>query len=430
MRKIMKKLVKIKRDSFSYFSQKLELDINYFFKNGIWMFSAQMGAMLIMLLATIVLSRTLSVSAFGEYQFIMTIFGLITIFSLPELNTALIRSTSKGYFCLNQAIRYHFLFSLVSSFLLIVASIFFFHIKMINETLFYSFLVMSFFFPFYLSFEAYLSYLIGKKEFAKRTIFVLSLYTSYLLLVVPIVIFTQSILLIVFCFFFLFALFHLVFFLLNKKKEEEKAKKLEEKGFFQYGFQLSLISALPKVSTHIDKFILTYFLGLETLAIYAVALVIPQNLRSVLRTSLQVVMPKFVQVTEKDLKIKFFKISLYLLCSFSLFLIIIWFLIPPTILIVLGEKYAESVFYAQILFLGFIFIPFSEFLKSFLQAKKKTKSVLFYSLFNPGTKILLFLVLIPFFGIWGAIVTRIFSNFLLLIVLIYLVFLKGDNFKE
>ena len=116
-------------------------------------------------LATVyVLVRTLSQEQFGDYQFILSILGVLTIFSLPGLNNAVMQSTARGMEgTFRLSLMPSFLSSLIGS--LILFGIGTWHLLITHSDLFLAFYVASILFPFAHSLKRWKAVKTAKRSF-------------------------------------------------------------------------------------------------------------------------------------------------------------------------------------------------------------------------------------------------------------------------
>lgn len=74
------------------------LDLSYFFRNGKWIFIRYVAVSASGLALTVVFTRFAEKETFGHYQFALAIISMLSIFSLPGLNTASMREATSGNF--------------------------------------------------------------------------------------------------------------------------------------------------------------------------------------------------------------------------------------------------------------------------------------------------------------------------------------------
>jgi O-antigen/teichoic acid export membrane protein len=181
---------------------------------------------------------------------------------------------------------------------------------------------------------------------------------------------------------------------------------------------LSAMNVISLAVAHIDKVVVYYFLGPTQLAVYAFALAPIQRLRTPDQIIANIALPKFAAqsfcVLQKTLVRKVFLLSLFLIALVGTYIYI-----APFLFTILLPKYTESVIYSQVLALSIISTSSILFTQA-LTAHSKTKELYIVKTIIPLLRVILFLVLLPLYGLWGIITALLISqaaNFILLAVL-------------
>jgi len=174
-----------------------------------------------------------------------------------------------------------------------------------------------------------------------------------------------------------------------------------------FGKHITAMTIPGSISAQIDNVILWQFGGPVAVAIYAYALRMIERISELIPFSVLA----FPKMAERDLRKikknifdKFLKLFL-----FSIPFTILYILICPIFFKIFFPTYKESVIYSQVLALILIFSPFS-FLATALLAEAKKKELYILNFAPQILKIILFFVLIPIFGIWGAVFSILISQ--------------------
>jgi len=252
----------------------------------------------------------------------------------------------------------------------------------------------------------------GKKNFDIRAKSLMVINTLEAATFIPVLFFTNNIIIIFIAYFISRAIFRSLFFrfTLNKIKNQEIDKET-----LPFGKHLTLMQAIGLFAQQIDKIIIWQFLGPIPVAIYSFAQVPLQKIQGLIPIS-PLALPKLSEKSIKEIKKGIFKKFLKLfLVSIPLTAFLI--LIAPLIYKILFPQYIESIPYFQVLALTLVFLPFSLLSTSFV-AEMRKKELYITSVISPILKIILFLILIPFYGIWGIIfailITQVCSSALTL----------------
>ena len=85
-----------KKSAFKRMSGILGFDVKFFSKNFSWLMASSVFQMLFGLAVSVVLARLASKQAFGEYNFLISVITILSIVSIPGLNTSVFKSASEG----------------------------------------------------------------------------------------------------------------------------------------------------------------------------------------------------------------------------------------------------------------------------------------------------------------------------------------------
>jgi len=371
-------------------------DMVYLVKGGSWLVSGNIISALAGLGIMAAFGHFVSKEVFGAYQYILSIAGILAIFSLPGIDAALIRTIAKGNEkmlipCFKEKVRWGTMGSLISLFIA------FWYLFQQNFELGFSFLIVALFLPFINSFLVYLSFWQGKKRFdiQNRYYVFYNLLAAFLLILV--IILTKNLILIVFGYFLAFTLAGAIFYKLTIKKFLDGE---EEKETISFGKHLTLMGTAATFSAYIDKIILWKFLGPVSVAIYAFAERPVLKFQELIPIS-ALVLPKLSQRKIKEIKKELFKkfLKLFLVAALAT---IIYILLCPYLYKIFFPAYLNSIPYSQFLAIIIILSPFALLATSFL-AEMKKKELYTLNIIPPVLKIILLLVLVPLFGIWGVV---------------------------
>lgn len=380
-------------------SQKYtQTDMLYLTKGGFWLLMSQIVGFLANFLLIVAFTNWLSKETFGTYKYVLSLLGILSIPSLSGLNTSVLNTAAKnedGSFlpAFRLKLMWGFWGSLAS---LIVAGYYFLQG---NQMLAVCFLIVACFLPFFNSFSLYDSFLAGKKKFATQNIFNIITQVVSLIFLGGTVFFTKNIFIILLAYFLPLTLAYAVFFYLTKKNIKQESKIDPET--ISFGKHLSLIGSLASLNSQVDKVILWHFLGPVPLAIYSVAMMMPDKIKDTLKIIGSLAMPKLVTKPMDELKKVVPKKTLQLF-ALAIPAMILYILIAPYFFKWFFPQYANSVAYSQVYAL--ILLSYPRILSgSVLSAKQKTKELYIGALVMSPVYWILLLTFIPFLGLWGAI---------------------------
>lgn len=394
-------------------------ELKYFLEGGFWWFSGKIIILLTSLLVMIVCARMISKETFGAYQYINSIISILAVFSLPGLDTALVRIIARGSEKIflpsaKAKLRWGFILTI---FCFVFAGWYFLNQ---NRVFGFSFLIVGILYPFINAFNIFSAFWQGKKRFdiqAKYQVF-LKILSS--LTLIAAIFFFNDLISIIFIYSFSLLIFGALFFLLTLKKINkttvQKVNNNEINEVISYGKHLTLISSIGYFSSNLDKIIIWRILGPISLAIYVFAQLPIQKIYEIMPI-IPLTLPKLSEKNIKEIKKGLLKRFFKLFLIFIPIIIFLLFLIP-TAYKIFFPRYSESAIYCQFLTVALIFAPFQLLSTSLLAAMKK-KSLYIISFATSLLQIFLLLIFAPLWKIWGIILANFISQLLGNILTLY-----------
>lgn len=389
-----------------------QTDMVYVVKGGFWILLGKMGILILAFIKMVVFGRYLPQGTYGMYAYIIAVTGILMIFSLPGINTALIKAIAqKKEGTLNLAIKEKLKFSLIGSLISLFLSFWYFLNQ--NYAFGYAFFFGAILLPFAYIFPIFSSFWIGRKRFDIQSKYELISVFLVVSTVVSVIFLTNNI---VFIFLALFASQAIFNGLLLKKTLENKMNNEESPEIVPFGKSLTIMNSISLFASQLDKIIIWKILGPISVAVYSFAQLPVSQIFETIPISL-LVLPKLGEKNVKEIKegvIKKFKKLFFFVIPFTLLIIFI----APWVYKIIFPQYLDSVPYFRALSLLLIFIPFS-LLGTSLLAEMKKKDLYIIQTIAPLLKIILFFALIPFYGIWGVVFSIVISTILESTLILY-----------
>lgn len=392
-----------------------QTDLRYVIKNGGWLMFGQIFIALLGFGLTVAFANLLSQQEYGVYKFIISTGGLIGAFRLNGLRLAVTQAVARGAtgtakqgFLL--AARWNCLVVLLS---FIVAS---YYLYQDNTMLAIGIFSVGSYNAAIGALRVYRGYLAGKEQFrtgtihdlvttglAAASIFLALLYTDNILAIV-----TAGIILP------LGATSYFAFTTLHKIKSNEPSSR----SALSFGKHMSAQNFLLNIGVHIDKVLLFHWLGSAGLAVYAFALLLPDQVSGLLKNVMGVIVPKFAVKRKVDMR-RSIKRKLIQLTSFITFPVIGYFFIAPYLFTWLFPAYLDSIWYSQILMFGTLGLPASYLLTAYFDAKQATKTLYKIKISTSLIKIFLIIVCTWTLGLAGAIIAHLTARLATVFILGY-----------
>jgi O-antigen/teichoic acid export membrane protein len=317
--------------------------IKFIRKHGAWVIVGKVFVSLMSLILSIFLAKMMSKQEYGSYQYYLSVFFLLSSFSIPGATNAIIKYVAMGYeFTFKQLLKLRFRYSLLASFIFAILTVYNFFLS--NATIAFVYLMFSLLFPFFHSFDLFAYYLHAKLQLKRlNKIYVIrSLFQVFITTLAYYL--TQSVELALIAFIASFALINIVVhykLLPNVTIEDFDANiAFQAKSM---ALSLSLIGILKTIVSQIDKVLIFNLINPESLAIYGVGLMIGMTINSLFKAILSSFSAKLVLY---DLK-KWHFASVFLFGS--IVGIFTSLLIQDIIELLYGDVYKKSSYYASII---------------------------------------------------------------------------------
>lgn len=402
MKKIKQKIFNALKWSEKY----VKTDMIYFTKGSFWLTIETVSASILGLILTIGFANLLPKESFGTYKYLISIADIVAILSLSGMATAVTQSVARGF---DGILKKGFLVSLkwgtLMFFVSLVGAIYYFINN--NNVLAIGFLFIGTLTPLQKSAGLYDAFLKGKKDFKTKTIYgVIRSFLSISLLIITILA-TDNPLIILFIYLALQTTLALFFDFLTIKKY--KIKKDSDPLSINFGKHLSLVNIAGKISSQLDNILVFHYLGAIQLAVYNFALAPLRHLGKTNMIIQQLAFPKISAKNIREIKKAILHKTFILFGAMSV-IVILYIIAAPYIFKFLFPQYTESIFFSQIIILSLL-VP-STLISQTFDAHMRKREIYIIRTIVPLFKIIMFFILLPLYGIWGAIAATLTGNIL------------------
>lgn len=393
----------------------LRTDTRYLFSGSSWIALGKLAGTAATFILSFAYARYLLKGVYGDYRYIFSIIGIASIFTLPGIGSSIVRSVSRGFpGTFRKGAMLIFLASFGMTLVSFGASAYFFYTG--NDALGWGFIVTGVLIPFVEGLGGWRPYLDGKREFRKKTLYniTISLIYSAFMLAAVFTIYLASIppkfavFILVFVYLVTRAIPNIILFIRAYRSVPQEAPV--ERGSIKYGLHLSASNIPSTIATYIDGILLYHLLGPVSLAIYSFAIVFPEQIKALLSSVAGVALSKFSSKSQTPTELAILKKTLprkiYIASAFTALVVFTYVLIAPSFFQIFFPRYLESVSLSQVFALSLVILPFS-FFATALIAEGATKKIYIYRVTTPLIQIVALVILIPIFGLWGAVVGRV-----------------------
>lgn len=386
----------------------------YYLSGGFWLTIPQLLISALAFISTVFIANILSEQELGVYRYLITIFTLVSTFCLTGLNNAILQTTAKGHEGFYPyAVRKNFLFSIFATVVSLLLSAYYFLNG--NFILGSGCLLTAVLTPFNTSFQFASAFFQGKEQFAlsSRLISIRSIVitgsvvaTAYItadpLAIFAVYLISQTI---------SNATFHRKAMTIVEDKELPETVKNK---FSNYAKHLSVQNLIIALGYRLDALLIFTQLGSAQLATYVIATLFPDLIKGLSKNIFPLLMIKHstikVVYTKKYIFVKMLMVFLVLT-----FVALAYILVIPYLLPILFPKYESAIWFTQLIALSIpalcSLIPYNV-----LHTNHDKKALHVVALSASVTTGILALVLIPLYGIIGAVFAKITSRYLVTIV--------------
>jgi len=208
------------------------------------------------------------------------------------------------------------------------------------------------------------------------------------------------------------ALFNLGMHLVSAARINKNHSKQSEDGVVSHGLWSSFYSSSFTLSNYIDKLLIYFFIAPSALALFVAADRVADLLRSAVQDMATVLAPKFAKSTtysyQMDRVIKLFCVGFAVLLGIFAFT-----LLPVVITTIYGDGYRDAVPYAQAMIVSIALGNLASIQFRYIRSKLDTRNYRNIIVSTSLARIILSVVLIPLFGVAGAVISAILYRLIL-----------------
>lgn len=417
MKKIKRKIYNLSKD----IGNKIGIDFPYYVENGFWVAVNQAIQIIVGIGLSVILARYTSEKVFGQYNFLLSILSILSIISMPGVNISLLRSIARNkHGTYKKTVKFSFLWSLAGVPVFLLLGVYY-HLND-NLVIAYAIYSTAFFFPLIFPFQKWQVLLQGQSKFN-----LLTLYNSIKNITVAgfisasVFLGKDNIQLIFIAYLSSNTLINILFYYLSNKHIKNNDT---DSNWKNSAYKLSLIPLISLIFDHADKVLLGVFFESYKLAIYSIAVSIIIYIRTAIKMLMNVVMPKLYKADKNLLRTVLRKFGIKLFFILIIASGIFYFFLPFIINILYTAKYESSIIYAQIYLISIPATGMVMFFQNYLIAFKAEALLIRIKLILAIFNLLLYFLLIPSFGIIGAVISSIIYYYLSALIFTYFAYKK------
>lgn len=368
----------------------------------------QLGAGLV---ATYFLARSMSREAFGEYNMVLNAIGVLTVFSLSGLNNSIMQAVARGYAGTYRAtVPIAFASSVLGSAVLVALAGWYYWYG--HPQLAQGLLIAAFLFPFAHGLLQWKSVITGNGRFGQLLLHDgLASVMTYSLIVVMVLSYPGEYVLPVVVALLIPGLYNVV--LTAAKYRQIPADAPVEADNIGYGIETSFFSSLGAIGSNLDRLLLFFFLSPSVLAVFVAAGRIPDLLSGAMQDVSAVLAPRLAKHEAYTRRLD--RIFALLSMIYGGAIVLLAFTAMPYLVTFLfGDAYADAVPYAQALTCSAAIGYLANLRFRYIRSRIDARSFRDITLISSAVRVVAFLILVPPFGLVGAVIATFAYRFALM----------------
>lgn len=371
------------------------LDMVYLTKGSFWITFGQVTSNALSLFLIIAFANLLPKETYGLYRYILSLGAIMGVFSLTGMNSAVARAVATGHEgALRVSVRYQLKWNLLMlAAFWTLAGYYFIRGDSLFAT---SFLILGLFTPATLALNTYGAYLEGKKDFRLASISSVISTFIYVLGMLATMLLSREVIWLIITYSAVTLGSTLFFYIFTLRKF--KPPHTPAGDTLKYGRELTFIGVISPIASQIDKIILAHFWGTAQLALYSLAMAVPDRATGLIKNWVGLGAPKFATKAPEEInKIFYTRIIQGMIVGSICF--VGYLVIAPYLFKYLIPQYLDALIYSQILAVSFIFAIPNRYVSLLLVSQKMSRIIFINSMIQNITRIILYVV----FGISGGI---------------------------
>jgi O-antigen/teichoic acid export membrane protein len=403
LRALHERVIRILRRSEKY----TKTDMVYLARGSTLSFIGQGASIAASLILAVAVSHFVSKEAYGEYKYILSIVGLLSVFSLNGIPSAVFQSAAQGY---DGALIRGFWENIRWSALVFVITFVLaaYYFIMGSAALATEILIGGSLSPFLGSANLFASFLGGKKDFYRQTVYGIIDNVIPIFIFIGVVLVTGNPVILVATYFATNLLAGLYFY--RRTIAVYRASlHLHDGHLLSYSKHLSVMGFIGGIAGGIDQILLFHYVGAAQLAVYTFVTAIPDLMRGPAKNLSSMMQAQFAVRTNKEIHSGMVNKVMWILVL-AAGVTIAYVSIAPFIFATLFPNYRDAISYSQIYALVLLAMPLDAY-ATYLTSKKRTKELYMVYFFYSIVQIVSMFAGIIFWGLFGLILSRVATRF-------------------
>ncbi|MFA5129339.1 MAG: hypothetical protein WC477_00275 [Patescibacteria group bacterium] len=386
-------------------TKKLGFDVRFYGKSFSFYSISYATTVLRGIASTYLVTLWVAPEILGQFRYVLAIYALAGMFSFGGYGTSMIKGLARGESdIVKKSIKKIFLYAPLGSLILILSAIDRFTHQEQNVGI--AMLVAAIAFVPYSACAFYNQIYIGLEKIKKLTVVSVWSDVLYAILFTLVLLKTHNLAIITLAYFLIDIVIQGWFTWRAYRSIPSTSTRAINDSAMPLGKHLNWIYVIQGITGSLGLILLQRFWGYTTLAAFSVAMLLPEQCISLAKTMSGTILQRLSRHDAGGTKVKNIQKQFWHALIASIAIILAYAAVAPFILPILFPKYPDAVLPSIAYSLGILALPSIIGINYFLSIKNIKK----YWLFSNVTSFLQFVtsvVLIPWFGNWGAIWSRV-----------------------
>ncbi len=407
-------------------------DMVYLAQGGSWLTFGQLISTIAVFAVAVAFSHLVPKDVYGTYKFALAIVGILSITTLPGVNTYVAQAIARGAEgTFVAAIRARLLWGILGSVGALAGASYYAWND--NMQLASALAIAAVFIPFVETLGLYNTYLQSTRRFGQAIRFFVAVQLGSALSLIATMFLTTNVVILLLAYFVPPTLLRLYF--LRKTLRTFPPNAELDTSAIGYGAHLSVIGVVGQIVSYIDTVLLFHFLGPIQVAIYSFALAPTEQMRALFSKNLPTLaLPKMAQRSFIEIDRMLIR-RMAFLAALGIAITLVYAVASPALYAFIFPQYLASVHYSQMLAALIVITLPSSLLATALQAKLHAipPGWLYWAVVPDALHIGALIALLPVIGIWGVIVSKAIENlsaFVISLIQWYLLHRKNTSLEH
>lgn len=346
----------------------LGLDMGYLLRNGNWVTLRFLLVTATGFILSLAFARYGDKELLGQYQFILSMLSIVSVSSLLGLNAAALESVAQGReAAVFKAARMIFKFSLIGSFVIMLFGTIYAIYSRQNDNEFVVLLVIvGLLFPVFYATSSWSAFYEGKLLFKESSLRAIALNIVLTILLISIILLDFGVSALILTYLGVYICFQGSYLFAIQRKI---SKKHDDTIDVRFGVAVSIQKFVSGLSTNIPPIALSFYFGIELLAIYYIAYYAVGASSAFLNNLMSLYLPslfKKISLNHRGILTSSLISGVGMIVLFLIFLKILF--IP-----IYGQAYADSLRLAYLISPLLILAPFHIYLVNFFSIQRRNR---------------------------------------------------------